>query len=100
MFANAGENIEHFAAIRFRVLDAVGREERQLICTRKINQFAINPFFSASEMPLDFDENIFTAKCGDQRSRMIHECLGSAAAPPALFGAPAEKPRRRVPRAA
>jgi len=29
---------------------------------RQIDQFAIDPFFAANEMPLDFNENVFSAE--------------------------------------
>ena len=67
VFANAGENIQHLASVRLRVLHAVCGDERQLMRARKIDQFAINPFFAANEMPLKFDKNIFASEDVDQK---------------------------------
>ncbi len=66
MLADAGENIEHFAAGPFRVLHAVGRNDRQSIRPGKIDQLSIDLLFAANEMPLNLDEHIFPSKCVDQ----------------------------------
>src|SRR5205823_6926376 len=106
VFANAGENIQHFASVRLRVLHAVRGEQRQSIGIRQIDQFAIDPFFAANEMPLDFNENVFSAERLDKKSRAIDSIIGSAGASPATaspartFGAPAEKLSMGVPRGA
>ena len=100
VFTNAGENIQHLASVWFRVLHAICGDERQPICAGEINQFAIDAVLAPKEMPLNFNENIFTTESINQKSRAIREYLGSAGASPALFGAPAEKPRRRVTRGA
>ena len=73
VLANAGENIEHFAPVRFGVLHAVGREDRQSIRVGQIDQCAVNPFFAPNEMPLNFNENIFATEGVDQK------CARSAA---------------------
>ena len=68
VLANAGENIQHFAAVQLRVLHAVGRDQAASDVPRKIDQFAIDLFLAANEMPLDFNENIFAPECIDQRA--------------------------------
>src|SRR5206468_11083367 len=62
VFPNAGKNIQHFASVWLRVLRAVGSEERQTICAREINQFAIDLLLPTNEMPLDFNEDIFASE--------------------------------------
>src|SRR5437867_4937372 len=71
VFPNAGKNIQHFASVWLRVLRAIGSEERQTICAREINQFAIDLLLPTNEMPLDFNENIFASKDIDQKPRVI-----------------------------
>src|SRR5438552_16430207 len=71
VFPNAGKNIQHFASVWLRVLRAIGSEERQTICAREINQFAIDLLLPANELPLAFNENIFASKDVDQKSRAI-----------------------------
>jgi len=78
VFTNAGKNIQHLTSVRFRVLHAICGDERQAICAGEINQFAIDAVLAAKEMPLNFNENIFTTKRINQKSRAIRECLGSA----------------------
>ena len=67
VFANAGENIQHFASVRLGVLHAICGDERQSMRTGKIDQFAINAFFATNEMPLNFNKNIFAAERVDQK---------------------------------
>jgi hypothetical protein len=78
VLANAGENIQHLASVRLRILHAIRGEKRQSICARKMNEFAINAFLTANEMSLNFDENIFAAKRVDQKSGAVSKTLGSA----------------------
>src|SRR5438067_9867269 len=59
LFADAGEHIEHFTPVRFRVLNAVRRDDRQSVGAGKINQLVIDLFFATNEMPLELDEDIF-----------------------------------------
>src|SRR5437588_5971635 len=80
VLADAGENIEHFAAGRFRVLNAVRRDDRQSIRPGKIDQLSIDLLFAAKEMPLNLDENIFATEHIDEKSRAILRILGSAGA--------------------
>ena len=65
VLADAGENIEHFAAGRFRVLNAVRRDDRQSIRPGKIDQLSIDLLFATNEMPLEFDEDIFAPESID-----------------------------------
>src|SRR5437870_8956917 len=64
---------------------------------RKINQFAINAFLAANEMPLDFHEDIFATKRIDQELRAIFCVLGSTGCQPVAFGSlpDAISPRER-----
>ena len=78
VLANAGENIQHFTSVRLRVLHAVGGDQRQSIRMRQIDQFAIDSFFAANEMPLDFDENVFAPESVDQKFSAVCRILGSA----------------------
>src|SRR5947207_11968671 len=55
VLANTGEDIEHFASVGFRILDAVRRDNRQAMRPRKIDKLPVQPFLPANEMPLDFD---------------------------------------------
>src|SRR5436190_11339645 len=86
VFPNAGKNIQHFASVWLRVLRAVGSEERQTICAREINQFAIDLLLPTNEMPLDFNEDIFASKDIDQKSRAILCILGSTGCQPVVCG--------------
>ena len=83
VFPNAGKNIQHFASVWLRVLRAIGSEERQTICAREINQFAIDLLLPTNEMPLDFNKDIFASTDIDQKPRVI---LGSACILRAVFG--------------
>ena len=86
VFANAGENIQHLASVRLGVFHAVCGEERQLMRARKIDQFAVNPFFAANEMPLKFDKNIFVSEDVDQKFGAMFRVLGSAGCQPVASG--------------
>src|SRR5260370_21017173 len=48
------------------------------MCMRKIDQFTVNAFLAANEMPLEFHENIFAAKSVDQDLHLVSKRLGSA----------------------
>src|SRR5207237_6401113 len=76
VFPNAGKNIQHFASVWLRVLRAIGSEERQTICAREINQFAIDLLLPTNEMPLDFNKDIFASTDIDQKSRAIRRFVG------------------------
>src|SRR5439155_5437496 len=78
VLANAGENIHHLASIRLCILHAIRSEKRQSICTRKINQLAIDAFFAANEMSLNFNENIVAPESIDQQFDAVRARLGSA----------------------
>jgi len=65
VFANTGENIQDLAAVGLGVLHTVCSDDRQSMCARQIDQFSINAFFAANEMPLKFNENIIGAECID-----------------------------------
>ena len=86
VFANAGENIQHLASVRLRVFHAVCGDERQLMRTRKLDQFAVNPFLAANEMPLKFDKNIFAAEDVDEEFGAMFRVLGSAGCQPVASG--------------
>jgi len=79
VFANTGENIQDFASIPLGVLHTVCSDERQSMCARQIDQFSINAFFAANEMPLDFNENIFAAESIEFNSTAAESRLCAAA---------------------
>jgi hypothetical protein len=62
VLANAREDIEHFAPVRFRILDAIGGDQLKPIRPRKIDKCAIQFLLTAQKMPLQFDKNIFPAE--------------------------------------
>ena len=62
VFADAGKNVEHFAAGRGGVLHAVGREQRKPMMLRQIDQLAIDTFFAPNEMSLQLDINAIASK--------------------------------------
>src|SRR5207249_3276210 len=78
VFPNAGKNIQHFASVWLRVLRAIGSEERQTICAREINQFAIDLLLPTNEMPLDFNKDIFASTDIDQKPRNLGERMHPA----------------------
>src|SRR6266481_9094854 len=86
VFANAGENVQHLASVRLRVLHAVCGDERQLIRARKLDQFAIDAVFAANEVPLKFDKNIFVSEDVDETSRAMFRVLGSTGCQPVASG--------------
>jgi hypothetical protein len=62
VFANTGENIQDFASVRLGVLHTVCSDERQSMRARQIDQLSISAFFTANEMALKFDENVFPSE--------------------------------------
>ena len=78
VFADTGENVDNFAAVRFRVLDAVSGDEPERKLMRKIDQLPVSLLFAANEMTLQFYENIFAAERVDQKLEAIRGILGSA----------------------
>ena len=77
MLANAGKNVEHFAPGGGGVLDAIGRDKRQLIMFREVDQLAIDSLLASHEMPLDFDIDVIGAKGLDQALGAFRRPLGS-----------------------
>jgi hypothetical protein len=65
VFANTGENIQDFTSVRLGVLHTVCSDERQSMRARQIDQFSINAFLAAYEMPLKYNENVFPAEAID-----------------------------------
>ena len=61
VFADAGKHVEHFTSARGGMLHSVGREQGKPKMFRKIDQAAIDPFFSPNEMALKFDVDILLA---------------------------------------
>src|ERR1700730_1354240 len=98
VFSNAGEDIDDLASVRFGILDAVRRQDRQSIMRGQIDKLTIHSFFSAKKMPLNLDINIFAAKSVDQKSCAIRRILGSARALACPVRRPAERneSRRRI----
>ena len=62
VFADAGKNIEHFAAGRGGMLHAIGREQRKPMMLRQLDQLAVDAFFAPNEMPLQLDINAVASK--------------------------------------
>ena len=58
MFANTGEHIKNFVAVRLGVLNAIRGQEWQLIMRGKIDKFVVNAFLSAQKVPLNFHKHI------------------------------------------
>src|SRR3982074_2223298 len=86
VLADAGENVEDLPGVRARVLDAIGRDDRQAKLLRQIAEPLIDPIFAAQEMALDFDDDVITTEDVDQRLRAIRGTLGSAGCQPAPSG--------------
>src|SRR5438876_10252017 len=83
VLANAGEDIQHFAPVRLRVLYTVRGQDRQSTRARKIDKFTIDAVFAANEMPLKFHEHIFRTERIDEK---LGTNLGSACVSRAGFG--------------
>ena len=62
VFADAGENVEHFAAGRGGMLHAIGREQRKPMMLRQLDQLAVDKFFAPDEMSLQLDINAIGSK--------------------------------------
>ena len=62
VFADAGKNVEHFAAERGGMLHTVGREQGKPMMLRQVDQLAIDAFFAPNEMSLQFDINAIASK--------------------------------------
>ena len=60
--ARAGEDIEHRALVARRVKHAVRREQRKAGCGCEIAQCVVFPLLAATEVTLDFDEDISFSK--------------------------------------
>src|SRR6188472_2079990 len=86
VFANTGENIQNFASVRPGVLHTVCSDERQSMRARQIDQFSINAFFTANEMALKLDKNIFATEDVDQKPSAVCGTVGSARLQRAGFG--------------
>src|SRR5437868_10557017 len=87
VFADAGENVGHLAAIGFCILHSVSGEERQAKMIREINKLVVDLVFTANEMSLNFHENIFATESIDEKLRAI---VGSAGSGPAVCGGAAQ----------
>ncbi len=48
VFADAGKNVEHFAAGRGGMLHAVGREQRKPMMLCQLDQLAVDTFFATA----------------------------------------------------
>ena len=57
MLADAGKDIEHFTPERGGMLHAIGREQRELMLFREVDQLAVDSFLAPDEMALQFDVN-------------------------------------------
>src|SRR5215472_19105682 len=86
VFANTGENIQHFASIRLGILHTVCSDERQSMLTRQIDEFAIDTFFAANEVTLKFNENILASEHVDQKLRVVFCFPGSTGCQPVASG--------------
>jgi hypothetical protein len=71
VFPDTGKNIDHFASVRLRVLNAVSGKKREPKMRRQIDERCVRLVFTANEMSLKFDENIFSTKGIDQELRVI-----------------------------
>src|SRR2546423_11407138 len=78
VFADAGENVEDLAAIGPRILDAVRGDYRQTMLFGEIAQLLVHALFTAEEMTLDFDVDVFAADGVDETLGAITLTLGSA----------------------
>jgi hypothetical protein len=61
VFADAGKHVEHFTSARGGMLHPIGREKGQPKMFCKVDQAAIDSFFSPNEMALKFDVDILLA---------------------------------------
>src|SRR5947209_16773232 len=66
VLADAGEHIQHLAAVWFGILHAVCCNQWQPLRPRQIDQLTVGLFFAAHKMPLNFDVNIFATEYMDE----------------------------------
>ncbi len=71
MLADAGKDIEHFTPERGGMLHAVGREEREAMLFRQVDQLAVDSFLAPDEMALQLDVNALPAKDIKQLLRVV-----------------------------
>src|SRR4029450_4985409 len=95
VFADAGKNVEHFAAGRGGMLHTVGREQGEMMVLRQVDQLAVDPFFAPHEMALEVDVNAAAPKSVEQPLRAVH-WLGSARVSRAGDGVPPSRTFRGV----
>ena len=77
VFADAGKNVEHFAAQRGGVLDAVGREQWKTMVLGQVDQPAIDALLAPHEMALQLNINAVAAKDLEQPLHTVVITLGS-----------------------
>ena len=58
----ASEEIESAASIRFGIKHAIGGYQRESLCPGQGHEVLVAPDFSAPQVALDFDKNIFLPK--------------------------------------
>src|SRR6266516_4386079 len=85
VLANTGENIEDLSPVRPGILHTVRGQDRQSIMCGKIDKLSVDALFAANEMALNFDKNILTSECLDQKLHAIFG-LGSARVSRVGFG--------------
>ena len=66
VMADGSEGVREFAGFGDGVVDAVGRQQREMECLGQIDRNAIAGFFFAVEVALEFDVNILGAEDGDE----------------------------------
>jgi hypothetical protein len=62
----AGEKIHNAASVGFGVKHAIGGHKRESLCAGQCHDMVVAPGFSASQVALDFDENIILSKDRNQ----------------------------------
>jgi len=62
VFADAGKNVEHFAAERGGMLHTIGCEQRKPMMLRQLDQLAVDTFFAPNEMSLQLDISAIGSK--------------------------------------
>ena len=78
VLANTGENVENVASSGLRILDAVRRQDRQSIMRGKIDKLPVDPLFTAQEVPLNFNVNIFASERVDKKLGVVGGIPGNA----------------------
>ena len=86
VFADAGKNVEHFAAGRGGMLHTVGREQRKPMMLRQLDQVAVDTFFAPDEMSLQLDINAIGCKSFEQPLQAVVIVLRSTGRWPAAPG--------------